>query len=573
MNRGDLGVASQRSPVRFHCFALLALLLASILVRAYAARHRVSAGHGDVAAYYHVSKNLYAGRGFVQDFVADFLEEPQSVPTPSNTWWLPLPSIIAWIGMEIRGEDSYVAAKAAMIAVASLVSWVVYFTALLLLRDRTAALAAGILAVGFHLYLDQPTATLSHGPYSVFAGAAVLSLLAYRRWPRLLPFFGLFFGLTYLCRGDSQVLLAELALVAAGMRFLAREPVAIPWRSLAVCAALFVTVAAPWWIRNERVLGEIMPSGQKKVTWARSYEDWFTDTSRLTPEHYLKWGWENILDQKVKGVADAVDYVPDVMWRSVVRAGKERETVERDPDNPKRRILTLGTRVMTPLLWTGALALLVMRPWSSLLVYVHLLALALVYGVVFPAVGRESFRSSMFSVMPFALTAVITPIWLLLRALPRLAPGVRDVSLVAASAVLCVLNIAAAEPHLEDKARGVERTLAPYRQFGRWWRDGDRPDAVFFVRNPWQFTAETGLRCVMMPNVDADTMLEFARRFGVQFFLDEGTQGMELDVMRPGAAHLVRRGDAIEVQNPSPFRLYRISQRAMKRGASDGKPP
>lgn len=559
---GSPGAA--RRDLRFHLLALLALYVLAVGARAVSARHRVVAGHGDVAGYYHVAKNLYAGRGFVQDYVADFLQDPTGVPTPSNTWWLPLPSILAWMGMVVAQSDSYVAAKGAMIAVAALAPLIVYLTALLLLRSRAAALAAGLLAVGFHLYLDQPTSTLSHGPYSVFAAASLLCILAYRRWPKALPWFGLFLGLTYLCRGDSQILMAELALVVLGMRFLAKEPVPIPWKRLAMAAGLFVLVVSPWWVRNQRVLGEWMPSGQKKVTWATNYEDWFTDTSKLTKDRYLAWGWENILDQKVTGVADAIDYTPDVMWRSVVRE-RFREDVAADPDDPERPILILGAYALTPLMLAGLLILLVRRPWSVGLVLLHLAALAAVYGLIFPAVARESYRSSMFSVMPVALTAVVAPLWLLGGLAARLGLSRRraDALVVGLGLGLGIWNLVAAAPHMAAKADTSAGTIAPYVQFGRWWASGDRPDAVFFVRNPWQFSAETGLRCVMMPNVDADAMLEYAVRFDVQYFLDEGSQGLDLATIRPGAAELIRRKDAIAIDAPITFDLYVLSRGAL----------
>lgn len=571
--RADTGSADPGKAwsTRTYAIVLVLLYLLSLWVRVQGAEHRMSAGHGDVAGYYHVAKNLYAGRGFTQDYIADFLQSPTAVPTPSNTWWLPLPSIIAWAGMEVAGTDEFWAAKGAMIAVAALVPLIVFLTALLLLRSSFAALAAGLLAVGFHLYLDQPTVTLSQGPYSVFASAALLCVLGYKRWPRAVPLFGLFLGLTYLCRGDSQVLVAELAMAALAMRYLAKDPVAIPWKRFAMAGGLFVLVAAPWWVRNQQVLGELMPSGQKKVTWARSYEDWFTDTSRLTKDRYMDWGWENILDQKVTGVADAIDYTPDVMWRSVVRAGKERESVEADSDHPKAKIFRLGLSVLTPLMFLGLIVLLIRRPWSAALIVAHLCALALIYGLVFPAVARESYRSSMFSVMPFLLTAIIAPFWAISAASVRF--GLRrswaDGSLVAIGLGLGVWNFVAASSHLEAKAAATEGTLAPYRQFGNWWHKGDRPDSVFFVRNPWQFTAETGLRSLMIPNTSADEMLDYAVRFDVQYFLDEGSSGMKLIDIRPGAANLVRRQEALQIGNPSQFGLYRISREALDRKAAE----
>ena len=555
--------SSGRLRVGQHALVIVALYVLAFFVRDHAARHRISAGHGDVAAYYHVSKNLFEGRGFQQDFIADFLQDPESVPAPSNTWWLPLPSIIAWAGMEWAGEPTFVAAKRAMIAVASLVAPVCYLTGLFLLGSWLLAVGVGLLGVGFHLYLDQPTVTLSHGPYSVFASAALLCVLAYpRHRGKVLPWFGLCFGLTYLCRGDSQVLVASLGATMFVVHFLGKRPrPAIPWLGIVGAAALFLCVAAPWWVRNVRAIGEMMPSGVKKVMYAKNYEEWFSDPSILDKETYLEWGWDNILEQKRKGVVDALVYTPVVMHRSVVRAPVQEEVVANE-DHSMRRILYLSLYALTPLLALGCLWLLVRRPWVAVVLVMHLAMLTVVYGVIFPGVGRESYRSSLFSVFPLALTMIVAAVGLLFWPLRSLKGArVHGVAALVVAAVLGLANVWAAEPHLRSKAGGVEDLLAPFRHFGQWWRKNDGPDAVFFVRNPWQFTAETGLRSVMLPNVSADKVLEYADRFGVQYLLDEGSQGEPLHNRRPGAARMIDRGDVVHIPNAPVFKLYRILPR------------
>ena len=294
--------------MRRHLVALVILWLLALVVRLDATRERISAGHGDVAAYYQVSRNLYEGRGFEQDFIADRLAGPTALPTPSNTWWRPLPSILGWLGMEAADEGSYVAGKRSMIVVSSFVPWVAYAAGWLLLGAAWAAWAAGLLAVGFHLYLDQPNQILSHGPYGLFAAAALLLVLGASTWRRHLPWFGPLFGLAYLCRGDAQLLpvLLGVALVA-GRWSGARAPV--PWRSLAIAGGLFVLVASPWWARNLQIWGSPMPPGLSKAAYARTYEDWFRAPADLTIERLESWGAEKVLAQKRRSVVDAASFV------------------------------------------------------------------------------------------------------------------------------------------------------------------------------------------------------------------------------------------------------------------------
>lgn len=533
---------------------LVALFVASFALRWYVTRDRVSAGHGDVAAYFHVAKNLAAGRGFVQDCIFEYLNRPAGIPAPSNSWWLPLPSIVAASGLALFG-DGYSAAKIPMIALSSLIPLLVYAAGWLLLRREAAAIACALLAAGFHLYLDQPNQTLSHGPYALFGGAALLLVIAVRESPRWLPLFGLCFGLTYLTRGDSQVLLPSLAIALLARRF-GRERQPIPWMKLAQALALFLLVVAPWWARNLKVFGEPMPSGQKKVAFARNYEDWFTfDVSKLTLAEYEKWGAENIVEQKKDGVLDALEYTPFVFYRSVTR---EREFHRGDDDFA---IGTLGKWAMTPLLFLGLAWLALRRRFAFGILLLHLALLAFVYGVVFPAVGRESYRSGMFSVMPIFLACTVAGASALLE---WLRPRARDVALVAVAAALCAANVAIAIPMLRDKYRGTETMLGSYRAFGIWARAQGLQDETFFVRNPWELTVETGMKAATIPVDGPRGLLDCAEKYGVRYVVDEfATMSENLKAKRVAVRALIDGGRLVLLpeQPPMPnFRVYRLRQ-------------
>ncbi len=551
------GLAVPRSPpegsrAAWHAAALVLLYAGAVLIRWHANAERQSAGHGDVAAYYHVARNLHQGRGFVQDFVADFLQDPATVPTPSNTWWLPLPSVIAWLGMEACDSGDYAAAKAAMILCSSLVVVLAYAAGLLLLRTRAAALACGLLAAGFHLFLDQPCQTLSHGPYAVCAGGALLVLLALPRAPRLLPLFGLLFGLAYLCRGDSQVLLVSLPCALLLARRGGRLRTLPLLKDLALAAALFLLVVAPWWARNERVLGEPMPSGVKRAVFARTHEAWFTAPERLTRERYLAWGWEKILEQKKASVLDALGFTPLCLYAGLAR-GQELE-----PRHAQYRLALLGKWVMTPLLWLGFLWLLLRRRAQAMLLLLHILLLVVVYGLLFTAIGRESYRSSLFGVLPFFVVAVVAALALLLRPVALRRPRCAALALLVLAALLSAGNVLAAIPRLQAKGRETENMLEPFRECGRWLGERGLRDAVFFCRNPWEFSTETGARAVMIPFADAAYLLDTARRLGVEYLVDEESRSVALEQARPGVFELVRRGDLQRVEAPVAFAIYRF---------------
>jgi hypothetical protein len=541
--------------MRAHVVALVVLWLLALVVRIDATEARTSAGHGDVAAYYQVSRNLYEGRGFEQDFIADRLADPSGLPTPSNTWWRPLPSVLGWLGMAAAGDASYAAGKRAMILVSSFVPWVAYLAGWLLLRTRAAAFAAGLLAVGFHLFLDQPNQILSHGPYALFGGGALVLSLGIERSTKYLPWFGVLFGLAFLSRGDAQGLPLVLAASILAARFVGeRRP--IPWRGLAAAVGLFVVVVAPWWARNVGIYGALMPPGVSKVAFATTYEDWFSDPDGLTWENYRDWGVGNILDQKRHSVTDAVSFVPFCMSESVDR---DREV---EPGEPVRRLHVLGRYVLGPLLWVGFAWLLWARRRAALLVLLQLALLVGIYGVVFSAIGRNSFHSSLFSVYPVFLVCVVAAIELLLRPLLRERATARAVATVSIAALLCALNVWAARPHLAAKYAGIEAMLAPYRALGAWAAAEGLDAPVFYCRYPWQLSTEARVGAVMIPNDDAGEIRRVAETFGVTHLVDETVDPADLLRLRPGLAELLESGELERAPvDPGGLRLYRLLPR------------
>ncbi|HVS18224.1 MAG TPA: hypothetical protein VMT18_06460 [Planctomycetota bacterium] len=538
--------------MRAHAAALIVLWLLAFVVRVDATAARTSAGHGDVAAYHQVAQHLHEGRGFEQDFVADRLAGPTALPTPSNTWWRPLPSVIGWLGMRAADDPSYTAGKRAMLVLSACVPWVAYLAGWLLLGTRVGALAAGLLAVGFHLYLDQPNHLLAHGPYALFGSGALLVALALERTTRPVPAFGVLFGLAYLSRGDAQVLPLVLVAALAARRLCDGRPV--PWRALAAAAGLFVLVVAPWWGRNLRVYGATMPPGLSRVAFATSYEEWFAEPDSLTWEHYRAWGWDNILAQKRDSVADAAAFLPLYASESVDHGRAA------PPGSPVRRLHVLGRWVLNPLSWIGFAWLLVRRRRAALLVLLQIALLIGVYSVLFPAVGRNSFHSGLFSVYPVVLVGVVAALGLALRLLLGPRERARQVATVALAGVLCALNVWGARPYLADKYAGVETMLAPYRRLGEWIDAEGLERPVFYCRNPWQLSTETRAGAVMLPLGEAEELRRVAQTFGVTHLVDELHSRETLLQLRPGLAALLDSGELERVEAPLEFHVYRLKR-------------
>ena len=82
---------------------MLAIFLLALAVRALTALPLEQPGYFDAYYYYDVAENLKLGRGFVVDFIWNYLDNPPSVSHPSNLYWMPFPSILIYLSFLLFG--------------------------------------------------------------------------------------------------------------------------------------------------------------------------------------------------------------------------------------------------------------------------------------------------------------------------------------------------------------------------------------------------------------------------------------------------------------------------------------
>src|SRR5262245_60455010 len=99
------------------------------------------------ATYSYVNAlNLATGRGFVEDFVWNYLSNPGLPPQPSHLYWMPLTSILASMGLVIGGM-SYRAAQIPFVLLSAALAPLSYSIARIVSTRRGVAWLAGLLAI------------------------------------------------------------------------------------------------------------------------------------------------------------------------------------------------------------------------------------------------------------------------------------------------------------------------------------------------------------------------------------------------------------------------------------------
>ena len=153
---------------------LLTLLTLALLIRLLAAWPQQQPNYMDAAYSYVNALNLAAGRGFVEDFVWNYLGQPGLPPHPSHLYWMPLTSILAWLGMAVGGT-SYRAAQMPFILLSALLAPISYQVTYQLSSQRWLGWLAGLLAIFSSFYFPYWTAIDNFTPFAVTGSLALLA--------------------------------------------------------------------------------------------------------------------------------------------------------------------------------------------------------------------------------------------------------------------------------------------------------------------------------------------------------------------------------------------------------------
>lgn len=520
--------------------------IATFVFKLWAQGARFNPGHGDTCYYYHVAENLYKGRGFVCDYVWSFLENPTAnIPNaPSNAWWMPGPSILCAIGMWIAGAATFTAAKTAMIFFTSIFPAVIWWTAKIISNDRILAARAALLSVAFHPLIDQPSVPLSHGPYGMIVGAALVLLASGSLTIRRGAIFGALIALGHYFRGDAVTLFGSAAVFA--LFTIRREGLRNVIKPLGAAIIAYVLVMSPWFARNMMVFGAPMPPGPGKALYLRDYYDWFAAPERLTRSWWSVDGYRVLAHEKWNEIKDSLysywasyydptikdqgGTVLDSIRSLMIWTGDRR--IHYPPGLPapwqSLRYLSIAMAWLT----FGGIVMLIIGAWRRkapmrwLGVYgLHSLAEITFYAVLFTGVASQSYVSSLYSLYPFfvvGIAAACDPIRTL---------GIRvsrPVALAAGGVATIVILIITAGNALGIGAylrvsKGPEYFLKmqQYRELGAKMRESgfDPAKDRVMMTHTWNLYAASPLPIVRIPDEPLGKVLEMAQKSGVTWMI------------------------------------------------------
>ena len=485
------------------------LFFVGLVVPSTISRFQSLPGYMDADYYYAGGMQLATGKGFNEPYLWNYLDDPQSLPHPSHTYWMPLASIVSAAGMRIAGNTGYEAGRITFILLSACVPLLTATLAYSLSRKTLLAMISGLLSV-FALYYSPFMPVPDN--YAIFMLLGGTFLLLAPRTQRWIPIaLGALAGLMTLARSDCLLWLGLAGLTVMWNAVNKEDGTKnsfIEWFKLIVPAGLFAVlgyllIMGPWHLRSMNLFGSFMAPGGGRLLWLENYNQTFAYPAELiTREGFLKAGWGAALQDRLaafgSNFGNAIGAQGELFLLPFIIIG----------------LWNLRKDVRTKITVTG---------W---------LLLFAVMTIIFPFAGSRgsffhsgaAFQPYWWVVAPIGLDALVTSAYEKKK--------ITDPNLQIVSQVSLVLIAVIATGYLvfghtiEGGGKKEDRVYPSVEQ--KLLDNGISPTDVVIVRNPPGYYISTGRSAIVLPFGDESTILAVAQKFNARYLIIEKSGTFDL---------------------------------------------
>ena len=485
---------------------LAVLFVFAVFVQSMAAFWIRLPGYMDAEYYYGQGVQLFENHSFDENFIWNYLNDPSIIPVAGFSFWLPITSILAALGMFLFGTESFFASRFFFILIAAFIPIIAAKIAFAIQGDKRSAILASGLAIFSGLFFPYATITDTFTPFMVSGG--LFFLLAFKilqisssnpsKW--MIP-LGILVGLMSLIRSEGI-----LWMVGAGLLILYRiknqysTPSGMLKETLFLLSGFFIVVFA-WYLRNLQIFGSIFPQGNHLMFWLKGYDDLFVyPNSLLNFKSWLTQGFQQIFLDRIKA-----------LWNNLILF-----------------VTASGFVVLSPLLFTGFWKL---RKNSVLKVSIFLFVFTLVVmSFIFPYAGS---RGGFFhSISAFQILACcLVPVGL--KNLIDWGVKVRKWEVNRAWLMFSFLSICLAVSisifsYVTKIRKGIEGT--PWNETNQLALTVEKEirdltgntNGIIMVNNPPAYSLYTGRQSVMIPSGGTSAIHSVSDRYDVSFLVLNG---------------------------------------------------
>ncbi len=507
------------------------LFILGLILPAIIAQFQPAPGYLDSDYYFAGGIQLATGKGFTEPYLWNYLDGATSLPHPSHSYWMPLASIIAALGMWLTGQITYASARLFFFVIAALVPPITAHLAFTFSKRQELAVTSGLLAI-FCVYNAPFIAVTDNfgifmllgGLYFIVATRLIEDSTRTRYW----LFLGLIAGVMTFSRSDGLLWLALTFLFtlwrAPKESFIGHAKYVIVNSIIALFG--FLIVMSPWYVRNLSVFGTLMAPGGSRALWLANYDQTFIyPPSLLNMDSFLALGWQKIMADR---------------WAAV-------------GSNIISGFAAHGSILLFPFIILGAIAF--RKDDRVKLAALAMLILFIVMSFIFPFAGsRGSYFHAGAALQPMWWTLAPFGLEELLSFLRKRNWGNDQTKVIFRSALVMIAMILTVfVVYLRLFSLGWsegEENYPPVEQF--LIQQGIQKEDVVIVRNAPGYYLQTRRSSISVPNGGEQAVLAVAEQFNAYYFV------MEPEATIPSLVDVADHNHFIYLGELDGARIYKI---------------
>jgi hypothetical protein len=264
-------------------------------------------GYMDADYYFAGGAELAKGNGFNEPYLWNYLDDPQGLPHPSHTYWMPLASIVSALGMWITGQINYAAGRLPFILLSACVPLLTATLAFDISRNRLLAIITGLLSIFSLYYAPFMPVPDNYAIFMLLGGTFLLLAPRKQKWIPLA--LGALAGFMTLARSDGLLWLGLAGLTVMWKYVYKEDGAKYPfkeWIALIIPAGLLALVGyflimGGWHYRSYTLFDSFMSPGGGRLLWLQNYNQTFSyPAESITREGFLNAGWDAAFNVRMK---------------------------------------------------------------------------------------------------------------------------------------------------------------------------------------------------------------------------------------------------------------------------------
>jgi len=287
-----------------------AILFALGFVVPYAvAQYQTLPGYMDADYYFGGGIQLATGKGFTEPYIWNYLSDPQRLPTPSHTYWMPLASIVSAIGMWLTSQISYSVGRFPFILLSACVPILTATLAFEITRRKLFAMVAGLLSIFSLFYAPFMPVPDNYAIFMLLGGAFLLLAPRKQKWVPLI--LGGLAGLMTLARSDGLLWLGLAGLTVMWKSTIKEDGEKNSfkeWLVLIIPGGItvligYLIIMGPWHYRTWSLFESFLTPGGGKLLWLQDYRETFIyPADKLTMDSFMQGGLSMAFQNRIAAI-------------------------------------------------------------------------------------------------------------------------------------------------------------------------------------------------------------------------------------------------------------------------------